>query len=96
MSKQTDSLKNVNMVTRGRLSLRVIRTALHHLCQRLHRRLLCTLEATLGQEGTDHHLQGPPSGQMVVLCRTGSCLAATPALKRNEITCDLQNKKKLQ
>lgn len=70
----------------------MLHTALHHLRQRLHRCLLRTLESRLGQEGADHHLQGPSPGQMVVLCGTGRCFTAAPALKIHLITCDVENK----
>lgn len=72
--------------------LGLLHTALHHLRQRLHRCLLSTLEPGLGQEGADHHLQGPSPGQMVVLCRAGGCFTATPALETHLITCDVENK----
>lgn len=68
--------------------LGLLHTALHHLRQRLHRCLLSTLEPGLGEEGADHHLQGPSPGQMVVLCRAGGCFTATPALETHLITCD--------
>lgn len=70
--------------------LQLLHTALHHLGQRLHRCLLRTLEPTLGQEGTNHHLQGPSSGQMIVLSRTGSCFTATAALEIHLIACDVE------
>lgn len=60
-----------------------IRTALHHLSERLHCHLLCTLKAALCQEGTDDNLQGAPPGQVVVLCRTGGCFTTAPTLKNH-------------
>lgn len=72
-----------------------LHTALHHLRQRLHRCLLRTLESRLGQEGADHHLQGPSPGQVVVLCRTGSCFTAAPTLKIQLITYDVDKQEKL-
>lgn len=66
---------------------RLVRTALHHLRERLHRRLLRALEAALRQEGADDDLQGAPTGQVVVLRRAGSRFTATPALRfRHHVT----------
>ena len=50
---------------------RATRTALHHLSEGLHRRLLCALEAALRQQGADRHLQGAPPGHVVVISRAG-------------------------
>lgn len=63
---------------------RIIHTALHHFRQCLHCSLLSTLEADLCQESADNHLQGAPSGHVVVLGRAGGCLASTPTLKNTQ------------
>lgn len=47
--------------------MRFRRTALHHLSERLHCRLLCALEATFCQQGAHNDLQGTSPGQVVVL-----------------------------
>lgn len=52
------------------------RTALHHLREGLHRRLLRAFEAALRQQGADHHLKGAASRHVVVLRRAGRHLTA--------------------
>lgn len=52
-----------------RSSSGLLHTALHHLCERLHRRLFSAVKAALSQQGADHDLQGAAPGQVVVLCR---------------------------
>lgn len=51
-------------------------TALQHLRQRLHRRLLGALEAGLGEQRADHHLQRPPPSQVIVIGGRAGVFAA--------------------
>lgn len=78
-------MNTVTSWVRGGSASEFIRTALHHLCERLHGSLLRTLEAALCKEGAHHNLQGAPSGQVVVLCRAGSCLRTTPTLQKQAL-----------
>lgn len=81
----------MNLVTprlNGGSTLEFIHTALHHLSESLHRCLLCTLEAALCEEGTDNDLQGAPPGQVVVLCRAGSCFQTASALENTRRATD--------
>lgn len=73
----------IHLTLLKQMKLTFTRTALHHLSERLHCCLLCTLEAALGQKRADNNLQSAPPGQDVVLCWAGSCFTNTPTLKRN-------------
>lgn len=53
-------------------------TALQHLRQGFHGRLLCALKPGLRQQRAHDHLQGSPPGQVVVVGRVGGLFAPRP------------------
>lgn len=72
----------------------LIRTALHHLRERLYGCLLGALEAALCQQGADHDLQGAAPRQVVVLCWAGGGFTPTPPLEHMQgITHQVGEKK---